>query len=161
MKDLFYHKNDFAPEKLAEVLWGISQEAYEFGAPWKSGQFLGDLKNERSEYILLADEKEIIGFAGYSWVLDEAEITNIAVRTASKNQGAGEKILAQLILEAKSKGVAQIFLEVRKSNQPAVKLYEKLGFTPAGIRKAYYAHPSEDGLILSLKVRNEDVRNVE
>ena len=59
-----------------------------------------------------------------------------------------EKLLAHLLAEAADRGARQIFLEVRVSNTPAIKLYEKLNFKVAGSRKGFYQSPSEDALVM-------------
>lgn len=91
----------------------------------------------------------VIGFAGI-WILaDEAHITNIAVRNSYRRQGIGELLLiATIDLSAELK-TTLLTLEVRASNLPAQKLYEKYGFVQVGLRRAYYTDNREDAVLMS------------
>lgn len=150
---MFVNKQYFPAEELGGKLWAISQGAYEFGSPWRVEEFTSDLLNEQSEYVLLVEQGNVIGFVGYRWVLDEAEITNIAVKRDFFGQGYGDRLLEQMMATLEEKEIAQVFLEVRKSNTAAQKLYVKGKFHQVGLRKAYYHGPVEDAVIMCAKVR--------
>lgn len=156
---VFFNKSCLSPELLAEELWSISQDAYEFGSPWKRHEFESDILNPQSEYLIIKEKGEILGFLGYHWVLDEAEITNIVVRKSHQHRGIGGVLLQQMLESLGEAGIKQVFLEVRKSNSAAQKLYIKAKFHPVGVRKAYYRNPDEDGIIMCGKVRIENVKN--
>ncbi len=96
--------------------------------------------------------EEILGYGGYYLHVDEAEILNIAILPDHRHQGLGQKLLAGLMADAKSRGVHRLTLEVRKSNEAARKLYASLGFLPCGERKNYYDKPREDALILEVQL---------
>ena len=80
----------------------------------------------------------------------DAQINNIAVHPGFRGMGIGEHVLRQVIEQVKFRGARLITLEVRPSNRAALALYKKLGFRLLGIRKGYYAIPSEDALVLGL-----------
>ena len=89
------------------------------------------------------------GMAGIWMMVDEAHIVTIAVRKAHKNQGLGEWLLISIIELAMQLNARVVTLEVRVSNTIAQKLYEKYGFSKAGIRKKYYSDNGEDALIMT------------
>lgn len=120
-----------------------------FSAPWSRQAFEQELSvNEAAFYLIAALGDEIIGYAGLWAVLDEGHITNIAVHPAHRGKGLGEMLLAELIRISEENGLTSHTLEVRTSNQPARRLYEKYDFKIAGIRKEYYEDNREDALIL-------------
>lgn len=134
----------------AKRFWQISQRAYTFDSPWNEAQFASDLEQSHSFYF--TEGSDIIAFLGFHQVCDEIEITNIA--SEEKGQGHGSRLMERLIEHAESQRIASIFLEVRASNQEARLFYEKFGFQVVGKRKNYYQHPSEDAVLMSLKVGN-------
>ncbi|MGO2892574.1 MAG: ribosomal protein S18-alanine N-acetyltransferase [Enterococcus devriesei] len=139
-------------KELAQKFWEISQEAYAYDSPWTAEQFASDLAQSHSHYFM--ESEEIAAFLGFHQVCDEIEITNIA--TVVKGQGTGGKLMRRLIQYAKSQKIASIFLEVRASNHEARLFYGKFGFQVIGTRKKYYQHPTEDAVLMSLKVGNKD-----
>lgn len=124
----------------------LEQEA--FSDPWSEQSFRDSLKMESALFLVAEEENEIAGYAGMYLILDEGDITNIAVFQKWKRRGVGTKLLNELLAEAKRRGAAAVTLEVRKGNTPAIALYEKTGFVPAGVRKNFYDHPKEDALIM-------------
>lgn len=128
---------------------GLTEESVEAVAALERECFGGDAWSEsvvRSEidalgrrYILLFDGEELIAYAGYAQVLDEGHIMRVAVTARRRNEGLASLLLKKLMDEAARYGVERFTLEVRESNKPARKLYEKLGFVSAGIRKGYYS----------------------
>lgn len=91
----------------------------------------------------------LAGMAGIWMMVDEAHIVTIAVRTSRKNLGLGEWLLINIIELAEQLRARYVTLEVRVSNRTAQALYEKYGFTRAGIRKKYYSDNGEDALIMT------------
>ncbi|MDE6707412.1 MAG: ribosomal protein S18-alanine N-acetyltransferase, partial [Oscillospiraceae bacterium] len=84
-------------------------------------------------------------------VLDTADLTNIAVAPEFRNQGIASKLLKFLLQELKN---YHIFLEVRISNIPAIKLYQKFHFKQVGIRKRFYQNPIEDAILMQYGEEN-------
>lgn len=105
---------------------------------WNYNVFKSELENANSKYLVAKIDNEIVGFAGIIPVLDEADISNIVVHQNFRNQKIGSYLLQEIINLAISLNLKKINLEVRESNIPAIKLYEKYGFEVCGIRKKYY-----------------------
>ena len=88
--------------------------------------------------------------AGYALLrcFDDAEIIRIATDSRYRRQGIGSMLLDSLLTEAHKRDIHSIFLEVRSSNMPAIRLYEQAGFERAGVRRDYYSAPTEDAIIM-------------
>jgi [ribosomal protein S18]-alanine N-acetyltransferase len=79
-----------------------------------------------------------LGFYLWRQTLDEAELLLIAVRPEVRGTGLGRRLMQDLMAQARDSGVAQLFLEVREGNDPALGLYRSAGFEPIGRRARYY-----------------------
>lgn len=119
-----------------------------FSAPWDENSIASELDNELSYWLAALDGDMVAGYVGSQTVLGESDMMNLAVHPDYQRQGIGEKLVLALIEVLKEKGSHCLTLEVRASNLPARKLYEKLGFQTVGKRKNYYQHPREDADIL-------------
>jgi ribosomal-protein-alanine N-acetyltransferase len=111
------------------------------------------LLSQPGRVTLVAAEDEggaIAGFAVAVLVPPEAEIETVAVRLPSQKRGMGRALLEGVAAEIRTRGITLVHLEVRASNQPALALYRRVGFTECGRRSGYYADPIEDAIILSL-----------
>ena len=107
------------------------------------------LFDDNASFIVAEDtEGNVIGYAGLHVVLDEGYIDNIAVEEAARRHGVASALL-DVYCRFAAVNLAFLTLEVRKSNAPAIALYEKHGFQQAGLRKGYYQHPREDALIMT------------
>ena len=93
--------------------------------------------------------ENIVGFAGFWIMADEAHLTNIAVRESCRRQGIGELLLISVVDLAAELKAANITLEVRASNTAAQNLYRKYGFVEVGLRRNYYVNDREDGVLMS------------
>lgn len=127
-----------------------------FSIPWSRECFLMELKSSLSTYVVavvINDEslnEEVIGYGGFYMVMDQVEITNIAVLGERRGQGIGRSILEALIKLAVIGGGKVVNLDVRESNEAAKALYYSYGFKLVGSRKGYYQKPDEDALLLTL-----------
>lgn len=144
------HKKDYLPQELSELLWQLSESAYENGSPWTQAQFLDSIVHPYHEFILVECEhhRKLLGYLQYQRIFDEAELLNIAVSKEWRHKKIAEKMLQSFIESCLEEQVASIFLEVRKSNTAAVSLYQKMNFKLVNIRKNYYTQPQEDGLMM-------------
>lgn len=125
----------------------IEHEA--FTMPWTEEAFQNELTNNHfAKYMVMELEGKAIGYAGMWTIMDEAHITNIAVREAYRGRKLGEKLLDELMRTAAYLGMERMTLEVRVSNLVAQRLYEKKGFESAGLRKGYYSDNQEDAMIM-------------
>lgn len=123
-------------------------EAATFPRPWTRQDFIKEMtQNACARYLVAEKDGEIIGYAGAWIVLDEAHVTNVAVRRDQRGRGVGRLLTAGLMQYAANLGVAYATLEVRRGNEIAKRLYQTLGFEYAGARKRYYEDNGEDALI--------------
>lgn len=134
---------------LPEIMIIENQNNY----PWTEGM-IKDSFNASYKFYGLKIGKQLIAYAILSLLKDEAEILNIAVDAAYRKQGYGKKLLQHILYVANQYHILQIFLEVRRSNLVAIRLYEKLGFKQIGLRKNYYplAQGCEDAVICILSL---------
>lgn len=131
-----------------DAIVGIEQAS--FSNPWTRDMYVRELQNPDVSflYVLRAPEAGIVAFCSFWLVLDEVHINNLAVRGDFRGQGLGTALLEHVLRAGASRGAGRATLEVRRSNAPARRLYERLGFEVAATRPNYYVSPSEDALIL-------------
>lgn len=108
-----------------------------YGEAWTRSQCAGILPMDGVRLLVADGDSDLLGFALYRIVLDDAELLLLAVSPAAQRAGIGSKLLSQFIDEAKKKGASKIHLEVRDGNR-AIRMYEAAGFAPAGRRRNYY-----------------------
>ena len=127
---------------------GIEEAA--FTNPWTREMYLAELENSRVSFCFLARDatRRAIGFCSFWRVLDELHINNLAVLPEMRRQGIGTRLLEFVLQNGAELGARRATLEVRRSNEAARSLYERFGFTVAGVRAAYYSKPVEDALVL-------------
>ena len=124
-------------------------EAASFSVPWSLRAFTETVEKENFRYFVAEESGEILGYCGFLFVLDEAEIPNVCVKESARCRRIGKQMMTVLIEEAKNLGMAMLYLEVRESNSPARALYQSLGFEENGIRKNFYEHPVEHAVLMS------------
>ena len=95
----------------------------------------------------------VIGFFAGWIVEDELHVNNVASHQEYRRIGIGRSLMESAIDESGRRGVAQVILEVRASNEAAQLLYRELGFGFIGRRRDYYRMPTEDALVMKLKLR--------
>ena len=116
---------------------------------WSRESFFNELSNDLAFYFCaINDKNDIVGYIGTWQIMEEAHITNVSVNPELRRKKIGEALLYQAIENCYSNGVKYITLEVRVSNEKAIKLYEKYGFKSLGTRKGYYQDNNEDALIM-------------
>ncbi len=141
------------PMKAEDLDQVLAIEQSSFSAPWSRESMQQELVNDQAHYFVASikdDEKNVLGYAGYWQIMDEGHIMNIAVRTDRRHEGIGKELMEAMLSSGDQMGILYWTLEVRVSNLAALRLYEKIGFTSAGIRPGYYTHPKEDANILWL-----------
>lgn len=142
-------KIEFRSMALADIDSIVEIEREAFTAPWTTEAFHNELtQNLFAKYMVMAQGDEVLGYGGMWLIVDEAHVTNIAVREAYRGRGLGERLLREMMKTASWLGAARMTLEVRVSNERAQRLYRKLGFGPAGLRPGYYSDNNEDALIM-------------
>jgi len=127
-----------------------------FTNPWIIDIYYQELNENRyAKYFVIEWDEKIIGYAGMWLVIDEAQITNIAVHPDFRGKKLGEKLFQHVLLTAIQLGATQLSLEVRKSNVVAQKMYHKFGLVPGGIRKNYYTDNQEDAIVMWVKFNEQ------
>lgn len=124
---------------------------------WSAADYEKEIEKSDSICKVAVKENKIIGFiivhllAGER-LFESAEIYNIAVKEKFRRKGTGQKLFDETICDLKNQNISEVWLEVRKSNENAIKFYRKNGFVKQSERKNYYQDPREDALILLLKL---------
>ena len=119
-----------------------------FHDPWSERSIATELTSKLSCWLVAMEEQTVVGYVGSQSVLGESDMMNIAVHPEHRRKGIAEALVTSLVSELSARGNHSLMLEVRPSNEPAIALYEKLGFTQVGRRPNYYRNPKEDALIL-------------
>ncbi len=128
-------------------------EAATFSDAWTMQSFEETMQNPEScLFVAVDDEENVLGYCCLYTAADEGEIVNVAVADKERRLGIGYDLVSALMCEGSRRGVTFFYLEVRESNLPAQKLYEKLGFKAAGLRKNFYQKPLEHALIMTCDV---------
>ena len=133
----------------------VERASYEF--PWSQGIFR-DCLLAGYQSLVLEIGGAINGYAIMSVAAGEAHILNLCVHPECQQMGYGRRLLNALLVRAEEVGVERVFLEVRPSNDIAIRLYRSAGFEQIGVRPSYYQANSgrEDAVIFAATV--SDVR---
>ncbi len=118
-----------------------------FDDSWTKVMLEKELSNTLAKYFVGVIDDTVIGYIGSWQVLNEGQITNIAVKKEYRKQGFGNKLLQYLVNYYKENNSCGVTLEVRKSNEVAISLYKNFGFKTEGERKEYYKD-GEDAFIM-------------
>ena len=123
-------------------------EAENFSLPWSEQSFRESIRLPHVLFLTALLDGEVAGYCGCYLSLEEAEITNVCVDRQFRGRGVAGALLKELMRQGKALGAFAYTLEVRVSNEAAIRLYEKLGFVRFGVRKGFYERPREDALIM-------------
>jgi len=125
-------------------------ERASFSTPWPPHAYRSELEaNRLASYLVVRAADTIVAFGGLWLMVDEAHITTFAVHPAWRRRRIGERLILALLDLAIERHATDATLEVRLSNLPARRLYEKYGFRPVGVRPGYYSDDQEDALIMT------------
>lgn len=128
----------------------LAIEAASFNNPTTREWYEGELKRPDVcfIYLLRTTDQPVGGFCAFWRVAEQIHINNLAIRPELRGQGLGSRLLHAVIAEARRLGASRATLEVRRSNVQAIRLYQRAGFSQAGVRPNYYTQPIEDALVL-------------
>lgn len=122
-----------------------------FSSPWSKKDLSAQIDNETSHFLVAVDENnKAVGYMGLQIFSGEGYVTNVAVLPQYRKQGIAESLIKE---QLKNK-MDFITLEVRKSNNPAINLYSKMGFENVGVRPKFYSNPDEDAVIMTRILKN-------
>ena len=141
----------FRPMQMADLDTVMAIEPTIYPDPWTRGNFSDSLNAGYSAWVY-EELGHIIGYAVVMLVLDEAHLLNLSIAKTHQGRGLGRALLDYMMLIARGHGAANIFLEVRPSNTPALRLYEDVGFSEMAVRRGYYpaAHGREDAILMGM-----------
>lgn len=139
----------FRPMTEADLDAVLKIEYAAFSHPWTRGIFTDGLKSY--ECWVMFEGTQQVGHGVIQLILDEAHLLNITVKPESQGRGLGLRLLEHLMTRARELNAVECFLEVRESNQPAYRLYERYGFNEIGRRRGYYPAVGgrEDALVMA------------
>lgn len=121
-----------------------------FNQPWTRQDYERELADPARCFIHVAraPETPVAAYCSFWRIFDEIHINNFAVRPEWRGRGLGTALLQHVLAEGRRIGAPKATLEVRRSNEAALRLYRQAGFRETGVRRQYYATPLEDALIL-------------
>ena len=119
-----------------------------FSDPWSLRSITSELSNPLSLWVVAVTGDTVVGYVGSQSVMGEADMMNLAVVPEHRRQGVGRRLVEELVSRLAANQVKSLTLEVRASNDPAIALYDEMGFRAVGRRPGYYRNPKEDAMIL-------------
>lgn len=139
-----------APMEVDDLPAVADIEQLSFTTPWPPHAYRTELESNRlAHYRVLRLDDRVVAYAGVWLMVDEAHVTTFAVHPSWRRRHHGERLLLAILELAIERGAREATLEVRLSNLPARRLYEKFGFRPVGVRPRYYTDDREDALIMT------------
>jgi ribosomal-protein-alanine N-acetyltransferase len=142
----------------------IAIERRAFPAAWSLAMFVLELSKPSGICLAAVDGKTVLGYLICSRYDIVWHVMNVAVDPPLQGRGIGSALIERLLAEVDGEGAksSRYTLEVRQSNTPAIRLYERFGFRAAGLRRRYYQDNGEDALIMwrtpaTLKGRLDDI----
>ena len=119
-----------------------------FSSPWSESGLEMLLGDSAVGFAAFCEER-LVGYVGMMTVLDEGQITNVAVRGDFRRKGCAKALLCALEEYARENGIVFLSLEVRRSNEAARGLYLADGWRDAGVRRNFYSLPTEDAIVMT------------
>jgi [ribosomal protein S18]-alanine N-acetyltransferase len=141
---------DFVRAELTRDLDGIlAVDAATFDRPWTRAMYEWEwTHSDVARFHVARHAGTVIAYCAGWVIFDELHINNLAVDPSWRRRGVASELLRFVLQEAAGEGATRATLEVRRSNEAARHLYERFGFSFAGVRTAYYREPVEDALVL-------------
>lgn len=131
----------------------LALQTSSFSNPWSADALAWELEHSPVSrlYVLKDEAGAAAAFCACWQLVDELHVNSLAVDPARRRQGLASVLMRGVLAEARREGAVAATLEVRRSNEAARALYERLGFAVEAIRPDYYTNPREDALILWLR----------
>ena len=128
----------------------IENESFSF--PFKEQDFINLYESNFSNVLVAKKDNVVLGYVSFMVLVDECQILNFATKNEFKRQGVAKSVMDALLEYCKNSRICKIFLEVRVSNEAAIALYEKYGFSSVGISKNHFSSPREDAILMNLEL---------
>jgi [ribosomal protein S18]-alanine N-acetyltransferase len=138
----------FAPASEADLDDIDAIERHSFKSPWPRDTFKAELLREWARLDVVRIDDRLIGFCNYWLVTTELHILAIATHPDYRGRGIARRLLEHVLTVAREAGCSLATLEVRRSNVPAITLYERAGFKTVHVRARYYQDDDEDALVM-------------
>ncbi len=136
-----------------DAVLGIEQAAYEF--PWTRGNFIDSIAADHVCRLLCDSRGNLLGYFVAMPGVDEVHLLNLSVAPAEQGRGHGRALLDALLQICEDRGADELWLEVRTSNERALRMYRRFGFVTRGVRKRYYpaaGDTREDAVVMSIDI---------
>lgn len=139
-----------AEEKDIPAITDLEKVCFEGKDPWSYGAFYNEIveNSDKTLYLVALADGKVIGYMGVWMILDEGQITNVAVDPEYRRRHIAESLIEEMVRRTAEEGVTSWTLEARVDNESAIRLYEKMGFRGEGIRPKYYEYDGTDALIM-------------
>ncbi len=139
-----------AEEKDIPAVTDLEKVCFEGKDPWSYGAFYNEIveNSDKTLYLVALADGKVVGYMGVWKILDEGQITNVAVDPEYRRRHIAESLIEEMVRRTAEEGVTSWTLEARVDNDPAIRLYEKMGFRGEGIRPKYYEYDGTDALIM-------------
>lgn len=141
-------------ERDIEAISRIEQDS--FSMPWSANAFRQLLSDSKSIYLVAEEDGIVVGSCGVSDICGEGNIDNVVVDQQYRGRGIATALMEETLRRGRERGIQAFTLEVRVSNLPAIRVYEKMGFVSEGIRPRFYEKPTEDAMIMWLRDSMEE-----
>jgi [ribosomal protein S18]-alanine N-acetyltransferase len=145
-----------------DAVMAVERGAY--GFPWSRGNFIDSLAAGHLAEMLVHDIAGLIGYYVAMKGVDEMHLLNLTVAPAQQRRGFSRVLLDALENQCRSRGIGNLWLEVRASNHPARQLYARRGFAEVGLRRGYYPAglgQREDAIVMSQALPGERTHGVD
>jgi len=147
-----YEIESIGPEDLDEI---VAIENVSYPSPWPKQIFEREIEAQNSYKRIIRFSGSVVAYIVTWTVHDEVHILNIAVHPDFRKIGLGEMLLRDCLGFSSERGLKLAVLEVRTSNNSAIKLYEKIGFRTLRVRKKYYSDTGEDAYVMLYELESE------
>ncbi len=124
-----------------------------FTDAWSWDSFHSCFVSPYYEIVVARIGEAIVGYGVVKSMYEDAELVRIAVSSFYRRLDIGYKMLDWLINEVRNNGAKKVFLDVRKSNEAAISLYKKMGFSPYEITEDFYNNPVEASVKMNLEIK--------
>ncbi|HEX7982114.1 MAG TPA: ribosomal protein S18-alanine N-acetyltransferase [Duganella sp.] len=142
---------NYEPMREADLADVLTLEESVYPHPWSMSNFVDSLNSNYEAWVLRDQSGELLGYFLLMAIVDEAHLLNVAVAARMQGQGLGRVLLNQAVACARGLGMESVLLEVRPSNERALRIYERYGFKQIGRRKGYYPAANqqrEDAIVM-------------